>query len=80
MKSRMVFLSLSSDAALTDAALPDGLCFVSGSDNNAACIFEHGLAFVPKPDYVAARKAALDEVIRRATSERTALERRLAML
>ena len=61
------------------ALLPDGLRFVSGSDDNAALIVEHGLSFAPTPGYVAARKAALDEVIRLATAERTALERRLAM-
>ena len=59
--------------------LPDGPRFVSGSSDRTARVAYHGLALPPTPDYVAARKAELDEVIRRANDERTALERRLAM-
>ena len=39
--------------------LPDGVRFVSSSDDKTACIVEHGFVFAPTPVYVAARKEVL---------------------
>ena len=46
------------------ALLPDGLRFVSGSEDKTACIVEHGLAVAPTRAYVAAQKEALKARLR----------------
>ena len=41
------------------ALLPDGLRFVSGSEDHTACIAEHGLAFAAAPAYFASQEEKL---------------------